>query len=224
MVPQSRSGGRHSLESEDLAGSVFEAVVSVLGKPGSLQRDGNVAEQKHIEIPPEVFRLDRYRRYEVGLRAQGLRKIDQWREGLYRTRLQELGCIFPANVDPRITCSNWAGRMEKLQQRGEQLGADCSTDRAVLLLGEAARGTEYGGWTGMGGGGVAVFWVVAQHLGVEEVEVQKLGEPPKCGESDRAKGSKLPPMGIQRSPRNPGLCTSNCQVVKLAIAQISRRY
>ena len=33
-------------------------MVSVLGKPGSLQRDGNVAEQRHIEIPPEVFRLD----------------------------------------------------------------------------------------------------------------------------------------------------------------------
>jgi hypothetical protein len=57
---------------------------------------------------------------------------------------------FPSQCRPQDHLQQLAGRMEKLQQRGEQLGADCSTDRAVLLLGEAARGTEYGGRTGMG--------------------------------------------------------------------------
>jgi hypothetical protein len=106
---------------------------------------------------------------------------------LYRTRLQDLGCIFPANVDPRITCSNWRAAWKNCSSGGEQLGADCSTDKAVLLLGEAARGTEYGGLDWDGGGGVGVFWV-AQHL---EVEVQKLGDPPKCGESDRPRGQNF---------------------------------
>ena len=79
----------------------------------------------------------------------------------------------------------------------------------------AGLGWGWRGWSDLGGHWPSIWRSRSRRWG---------GDYPKCGESDRAKGSKLPPMGIQRSPRNPWLCTSSCQVVKLAIAQISIQY
>jgi hypothetical protein len=124
-----------------------------LASLGLVQRDGFVAEQRHIEIPPEVFcSLGKVRegRYEVDSGPKGWRRSINGRtswEGLYRTRLQELGgCIFPANADPRLKCSSWRDTWKNCSNGGGQLGADCSTQEL------RGRGTDV--YCGLGLGAV----------------------------------------------------------------------
>jgi hypothetical protein len=144
--------------------------------------------------------------------------------GIVPNAASGIGVHFPSQCRPQDHLQQLGGPHGKIAaaRRAARCRLFHRQSRAAAGRGSARYRVRGLDWDG--GGGLAVFWVVAQHLGVEEVEVQKLGEPPKCGESHRAKGSKLPPMGIQRSPRNPWLCTSSCQVVKLAIAQISIQY
>ncbi len=115
---------------------------------------------------------------------------------------------FPSQCRPQDELQQLAERMEKLQQHGGQLGADCSTDRAVA---GAGRGTEYGR-LGRGGGG--------RSSGLEQMEgagwpsswslrsrswgshAQARGAP-QMWEEGSAEGSKLPPIAAHISPPEP---------------------
>lgn len=129
------------------------------------QRDGDVAEQRHIEIPPEVFCFVGTGGTGEDSGPKGGGRSINGRRDCTEQRLQELGCIFPANADPRINGSNWRYAWKNCSSGGRQLGADCSTDRAVLLLREV-QSTGRAGNLGWVGG----FWL-DKHLDLGSREV-----------------------------------------------------
>jgi hypothetical protein len=89
-------------------------------------------------------------------------------EGLYRTRLQELRCIFPANADPRI---NWRYAWKNYRNtEGSAVQIVPPTKqlfKSEVLCTAWLSGLRRGRAVDMGPG----------------VGSQKLGEPPKCGET-----------------------------------------
>jgi hypothetical protein len=120
---------------------------------------------------------------------------------------------FPSQCRPQDHLQQLAGRMEKLQQRGEQLGADCSTDRAVLLLGEAARGTEYGGWTGMGVEGLERSGWWPSIWGSSRSRSRSWGSPRSVGRAIGPRGQNFHQWGYNGRHGIPG---SVPQVVRLS--------
>jgi hypothetical protein len=108
---------------------------------------------------------------------------------LYRTRLQELWCIFPANVDPRITCSNWraawkncsSAESSSVQIVPPTEPCCCWARRREVQSTGAGLGWGWRGWSDLGGHWPSIWRSRSRSWG---------GTTPKCGESDRPRGQR----------------------------------
>ncbi len=156
----------------DLARSVFDVVVSFLG--GFAIAGWRCCKQEPHWNSAGSFLF--------GIDGVGVWKAEEARSmegGIVPNAALGIELHFPSQCSPE---DQLAVRMEKLQKHGGQLGADCSTDEAAAR----ERSTVYrtASWPGL-----TIGW--AWDL---DTEGRKLGEPPKCGETGSAEGSKLPPM------------------------------